>query len=182
MLQTEYRQVEKDSKYFLDFSFLKDAATSMKSHFFATANKKTNFLNFEESELFLSLQQSSHNAYLKAYNIESPIITNRSILESTLKLAAYSEDASFDTNISIYEDLSKKGNDKFEYIYPSYNLEKLYPLGSNTNSNFTINSSGHIKNYNSNIYEKILINEKNIDIIILFKTWIYSILNIYLKM
>ena len=163
MLQTEYRQVEKDSKYFLDFSFLKDAATSMKSHFFATANKKTNFLNFEESELFLSLQQSSHNAYLKAYNIESPIITNRSILESTLKLAAYSEDASFDTNISIYEDLSKKGNDKFEYIYPSYNLEKLYPLGSNTNSNFTINSSGHIKNYNSNIYEKILINDFLID-------------------
>ena len=159
MLQTEYRQVEKDSKFLLDFSFLKDAATSMKSHFFAKANKKINFLNFEESELFLGLQQSSHNAYLKAYDIKSPIITNTNILESTLKIAAYSEDTTFDTNLSIYEDLSKSGSDKFEYVYPSYNLNKLYSLDDKTNSNFTINSTGHIKNYNSNIYEKILIND-----------------------
>ena len=159
MLQTEYRQVEKDSKFLLDFSFLKDAATSMKSHFFAKANKKINFLNFEESELFLGLQQSSHNAYLKAYDIKSPIITNTNILESTLKIVAYSEDTTFDTNLSIYEDLSKSGSDKFEYVYPSYNLNKLYSLDDKTNSNFTINSTGHIKNYNSNIYEKILIND-----------------------
>ena len=163
MLQSEYRQVEKNSKYLLDFSFLRDSASSMKGHFFAKTNKTIDFLNFDESELFLNLQQSSHNTYLKAYDLKSPIIRSANILESSLKLAAYSENTSLDTKISIYEDLSKNDNDKFEYVYPSYNLTKIHSLDGKTNSNFTIISSGYVKNYNTNIYEKILINDFLLD-------------------
>ena len=159
MLQTEYRQVEKDSNHIFDFSFFKDNSSSMKGHLFARSNKKINFLDFEESEISFNTQQSSHDNYLKKYKVESPEISASNILVSELELTAYSEDTSFDTKFTAYEDLGKTNNDRFEYVYPSFNLTKLYNLDNELSSDFKISSSGYIKNYETNIYEKVLIND-----------------------
>ena len=53
----------------------------------------------------------------------------------------------------------EKNNDKFEYIYPSYNLFKRVNNPTGLNGDFSIFSSGFSKNYNTNVYEKVIIND-----------------------
>ena len=63
----------------------------------------------------------------------------------------YNQDSSLNTNFDIYEDLSKQDSDKYEYV-PNFNFSKII------NEYYSINSNGYYKNYNTNITEKILIN------------------------
>jgi len=64
----------------------------------------------------------------------------------------------FETKIEAYENLTKdKSSDKYEYIFPSYKFSKRLP--SKFNGNYEIISSGNYKNYNTNIFEKVLIND-----------------------
>ena len=57
----------------------------------------------------------------------------------------------------MYEDLTKFETDRYEYIYPQYNLYKEFD-NTNTFGNFLFTSDGFQKNYETN-NEKI--NEKN---------------------
>ena len=51
----------------------------------------------------------------------------------------------------------EKKSDKFQYVFPSYKFSKKFP--SNYNGNYEIISRGNYKNYNTNIFEKVLIND-----------------------
>ena len=63
-----------------------------------------------------------------------------------------------ETKIEAYEDLTvDKSSDQYEYIFPSYKFSKRLP--SNFNGNYEIISSGNYKNYDTNIFEKVLIND-----------------------
>ena len=110
LLQSEYRQVNAKSNHILDLSLVteKSADSNSKSHFFSKSTKRLDFTNFDESILNLQIQQTSSDTYLKTYKLKSPIINDNGSLASTLGLSAYREDLSFDTNIYVYEDLSKK--------------------------------------------------------------------------
>ena len=57
----------------------------------------------------------------------------------------------FDANLDVYEDLTKTDSDKFEYI-PNFSFSRII------NNNYTFKSKGYYKNYNTNITEKVLIN------------------------
>ena len=63
----------------------------------------------------------------------------------------YNENLIFDTSLDVYEDLTKTDSDKFEYI-PNFSFSKVM------NNNYTFKSNGYYKNYNTNISEKVLIN------------------------
>ena len=65
---------------------------------------------------------------------------------------------SLNTSIEVYEDKSKRDNDKYEFIYPNYNLIKDFNDIDN-NGKFSLNSYGFIKKYDTNVEEKILIND-----------------------
>ena len=63
-----------------------------------------------------------------------------------------------EAKVEAYEKLTvDRSSDKYEYIFPSYKFSKRLP--SNFNGNYEIISSGNIKNYDTNIYEKVLIND-----------------------
>ena len=75
-LQTEYRQVNKNSEHILDFSLNKkrnifslDSGSSTKTHFFSNSLYDLKMTRFEESNLEINLQHSSNDTYLKKYNI-----------------------------------------------------------------------------------------------------------------
>ena len=78
-------------------------------------------------------------------------IKNTSILSSSIGIAHNNNLQSRDTNINVYEDLSKNDSDKYEYV-PNFYFSKIL------NDNLVFNSEGYYKNYNTNITEKILIN------------------------
>ena len=151
LIQSELRQKNKNSNHEIDFSHYISSGENSKNHFFYNFNKDYENENFDEIELNIKLEQVSDETYLKAYKIESPIIDNTSNLTNSLELNLYDEDVSFSSNLDIYEDLSKLDNDKYEYV-PNFSFSKVL------NENKMFSSKGYYKNYNTNITEKVLIN------------------------
>ncbi len=158
LAQTEYRQVGKNFNHDLDIGLLSDNSSN-KSHFFSKTKRNLNLNIFEESDVTIDLQQVSNDSYLKSYKPSSPLINNDNILTSTINFNGFSDDLSFNSELTVYENLSKENNDRYEHILPSYNLSKnLYNL-TNLKGNFEFNSSGIVKNYDTNILEKVNIND-----------------------
>ena len=89
---------------------------------------------------------------MKAYKVESPIINNPSNLINSIKLNLFNENQTINTNLTVYEDLNKKNNDRYEYV-PNFSFSKII------NNNYSFRSNGYYKNYNTNITEKVLIND-----------------------
>ena len=56
------------------------------------------------------------------------------------------------TNLNVYEDLNKSNNDRYEYV-PNFSFSKVI------DDNYSFRSKGYYKNYNTNITEKVLIND-----------------------
>ena len=157
LFQNEYRQVNKNSKHVVDFS-LKEKNSNSKTHFFSNSLTKLNMDIFDVSEVELNLETTSDEDYLKTHNIKSEINNNQSLLKSFLVFRGNSRDMDLETKIEAYEDLTvDKSSDKYEFIFPSYKFSKRLP--SNFNGNYEIISSGNYKNYDTNIFEKVLIND-----------------------
>ncbi len=157
LFQNEYRQVNKNSKHVADFS-LKEKDSTSKTHFFSNSIAKLNMDIFDISEVEMNLEATSHDNYLKTHNIKSVINDNQSLLNSFLVFRGSNRDMNLETKIEAYEDLTKdKSSDKYEYIFPSYEFSKR--LKSNYNGNYEIISKGNYKNYNTNVFEKVLIND-----------------------
>jgi len=161
LLQSEYRQINSNSSFSLDSSLFSGAKKSSKSHLFLNGYRELDFSYFEESELNIKLEQVTNDTYLKTYNIKSPIITNSSLLESSVKLGANKRNLDFDLEFKVYEDLSvEKKSDRFEYILPNYNLLKEFDESDLLSGGvFSLNSNGSLKSYNTNVSEKVVIND-----------------------
>ena len=157
--QAEYRSVGADSKFNIDASMLSQKNSTSKSHIFLETSKRLNFDEFSDSNLSLNLQKTSNETYIKTYKIDSILINNPTFLTSSLDFNVYKEGFSFDASSIVYEDLNKTNNDKYEFIYPSFNINKEIGNNSSLAGNFNINSSGFMKHYDTNTFEKVLIND-----------------------
>ncbi len=157
LFQNEYRQVNKNSKHIADFS-LKEKNSTTKTHFFSNSLAKLNMDTFDVSEIELNLEATSDDKYLKTHNIKSDVNNNQSLLKSFLIFRGSSRDIDLETKFEAYEDLTKtKSSDKYEYIFPSYKFSKRFP--SSYNGTYELISKGNYKNYNTNVFEKVLIND-----------------------
>ena len=161
LAQTEYRQAGKNSFHEMDFSILADNDTSNRSHFFSKTTKKFDKSDglFEESDISIDIQQVSNDSYLKSYKLRSPLIKNNNLLTSSVEFNGFSDDLLFNTEVTVFENLTKENNDRYEYILPSFNLSKQFSNNENLNGNLSFNSSGSIKNYDTNVQEKLNIND-----------------------
>ena len=80
-------------------------------------------------------------------------------MENSIKLDLISEDLDIKTDIIIYENLNvSKNSDKYQYIFPKINLTKKLNNPTKLNGNFSYNSNNFIQNYQTNIWEKVNIN------------------------
>ena len=159
LLQTEHRQVTKNSKSIADFSFFVEKDKSSKNHFFYNLEKNLNFDYFDETNLNVRIEKTSNDTYLRLNNLKSKIIKSSTVLENSLNLDMYSEDFSIDANVKIFEDLDKDKSDRYEFILPQINFTKKIENKTNLNGDFTLYSNNLIKNYQTNIFEKININD-----------------------
>ena len=158
LAQTEYREVNATFKNTIETSFISGNKVDGKNHFFSKSIKKINFAKFEESELSLQLQQSSDD-YLKPYKIKSSLTDNKNTMSSFMEINAYRQDLSINTSFQVYEDLSKIDSDRYEFIYPRFDINKNFNTNERMNGDFNLNASGHIKNYNTNVFETAIIND-----------------------
>ena len=159
LLQSEVRSVGKQSSDIFDFSFSKDRKNGTKNHFFSKNKTMLNFNYFDEAELNYQVQHVSSDTYLKTYKLNSPIIDNENTLTSSIDLKTYNENLSFDASFIAYENLSKNPSDRYEFLYPTYLLTKEFDQDSNSNGQLIFKSSGFIKNYDTNVFEKANIND-----------------------
>ena len=153
LLQTEYRQANRDSDAIIDVSFNKDDDKS-RSHIFANLAGKTSKNNYE-----INLQKVYSDKYLKLHEIKSSLLEDKTTLNSFLKLQNNSENYHLDASVEVFEDLSKRNNDRFEYIYPNYNFSKNLENFNVYNGTLNFASSGFQKNYDTNVYEARVIND-----------------------
>ena len=151
-LQTEYRQKFKNSDLITDFSYNKKDHSN--SHFFTTFKG-----NFEDSFYEMKLETVSNKNYLKKYQIQSPLINNDSLLNSSFLYEKYSNDYNLTSSVNIIEDLSKTNSDKYEFIIPSYTFTKDIEINNNLFNSLKISSSGNYRKYNTNVDEGDVINQ-----------------------
>ena len=166
----EYRQAFRDSNLSFDFGYTqgyKNSSNSKKlgdkSHFFSSFIKKFQHDNAKESNLKINLQEVSDKKYLKLYRIKSNLVENfeTSTLENYINYNYFDDeqDLFFDLRASIYTNLNDTYNDKYEYILPEINVNKN--LYSDKFGSGSFNTNIKIHNYDTNKYEKFLVNDLN---------------------
>ncbi len=160
LVQTEYRQVNAKSSHFSDFSIFQHKDGNSKSHLFYKYDKNFDLGNFNDGNLFFNLEKTSNDTYLQANKFRSPLITNYNFLENYMNFSLFSDDLSIDTSLIVYEDLTKeKNSDKYEYVLPKLNLVKNIDNIPNLDGNFLFKSESLVRNYQTNILEKINVND-----------------------
>ena len=160
LIQSEFRQKEKNTSHITDFS-LKKLEKSSKSHFF-TNTKKTLSNDFEFSEIEINLENTSNDTYLKKSNIKTKTRDNysQSLLNSYIKFNATGDDYKIFSEMSVFEDLSKtKSSDKYQYIFPNFSISKLLKTKKNINGKLNFKTSGSNRKKETNVEERYLIND-----------------------
>ena len=161
--QGEYRKVTKNTDHIFDASVKNDnpfisKKNTTQTHFFSKSTIETNFDLFDYSKIELQFQNVSNDKYLKTHNIQSPIITSNSTLVSKVEFEGSKDDLEFFIDAEMYKDLTKKNeSDKYEFIFPNFNLSKV--LDTRLNGSMEIESTGYNKLFETNISEKVIINK-----------------------
>ena len=165
LLQSEYRQVNKNNKHIVDASLYTKSRFGLgtnesKGHFFLNSNYSIDLENFEETSLEINLQQASKKKFLKNYSITSPLVENNTTLNSYFNFSANREDLSIKSSVEIFENLNtESSHDRFEFIYPRIEISKDLGLFEGFDGDVIFNSNFYQKKYNTNIYEGALIND-----------------------
>ena len=155
LIQNEYRMVGKNSKIKSDISAFSAKGKNFEGHFFYNLNRDLILDNFTKSTLNLKIESASNDTYLKANNITSPLITTNDLLEKSLKLNMDSEDMNVETNLIVYKNLNKQGNDQYEYILPKINISKKINNFTKLNGDLSFNTKNFIHKRETNIFERV---------------------------
>ena len=155
LLQNEYREATKDGNIISDISLFFDKNESIGGHLFYNFNKNLELNNFDSSNLNLNFEQVSNDTYLKANKLESPIINDYDLLETSVKLNLSSENLDIKSKFLVYEKLNTSGNDKYEYILPQIDLTKNLSNKTKLNGDFKFQSNNYIHNYETDINDRI---------------------------
>ena len=158
LLQNEYREATKDGNIISDISLFFDKNESIGGHLFYNFNKNLELNNFDSSNLNLNFEQVSNDTYLKANALESPIINDYDLLETSVKLNLSSENLDIKSKFLVYEKLNTSGNDKYEYVLPQIDLTKNLTNKTKLNGDFKFQSNNYIHNYETDINDRININ------------------------
>ena len=164
LLQSEFRKVTKNTSHILDFSLNKEKSNKhngRKTHFFSNSTFNFDLLNFDESSIDLKLEKVSNDNYTNLYSLEStsPIIKDTNVLESIVEFSGSKNDLDFDLSFESYETMNKTNSDRYEFVYPNFNLVKNIYFDDNFFENLNINSSGNQKKHKTNVYEGVQIND-----------------------
>ncbi len=157
ILQSEYRQAFENSNFIADVSYNNDGKNT-NSHFFAKNSgvfKNGNTYDFQ-------YQSVTNDEYLKLHNLSnsSDIISNESELKSKFYIENQIDDNTIFTNeFIVYENLSVKDSDRFQYVLPSFDFKKKIETENSYKGNFYVNTYGYQQKYNTNNYQAAITND-----------------------
>ena len=167
LLLAEYRQAFKNSFLHIDAGHTegykkvtKKKTDGARNHLFVKYTSGI-FKNDEQRGFFeLNLQQVSNETYFKVYDIETDLVNKENnIVENSIKFDyLFKDDSSINTSIASFEDLSKLGHKKFEYLLPSlvYNKNLISDLNFGS---LDLNTNLEVKNYDVNKQTEFFVND-----------------------
>ena len=158
LLQTEYRQENKESSHISDFSIFNQKGDT-KSHLYYKYNRFIEFANFDEGNIKLKIEKTSNDTYLRKSKLSSPLFRSFNVLENTFGINLSTDKVSLDSEFKVYENLDEeKTSDRYEFILPKFDITKKIDNFTNLAGNFLFKSNNLIRSYDTNILEKININ------------------------
>ena len=167
LILAEYRQDFKNSFLILDTSYTqgfkkKDNKKSDggRNHFFSKFNLNFFDDNEKSSDLEINLQKVNNDTYFKVHDINTELVQkDQNILANTLSYTYQNKDFFLGITPSFYEDTTKFGNLRNEYLLPLsieknlFTSEKLGFLDLTSNLN--------LRNYETNKQANFFINDLN---------------------
>ena len=170
MLNTEYRQENKDSSLITDFGITKGFKSSLQNkenslfHFFANYKKKLNLEEFLKSDLEVSVEKVNNDSYLRVFEnslSDTPLLPdNKSIIESSVDIVLDHENYNLKTGLNAYENLALGNSDRYSFVLPYYNLDRIF-TADNIDGTFNFNSNGNNSLQNTNNLKSVVINNLN---------------------
>ncbi len=172
-IQSEYREARKYSESVADFSITKgyknlvDNTKDTRTHFFSKTEIDLNLADFkgedDESKLDIQIQRTSNDTYFKVFELESPLIApgGMSTLLTSLELNLKKDDKSLMASAKMYETLSGKTSDRYQYVFPNYNYSEKIDLDKDINGELNFISSGYHNLYDTNVADTVIINDIN---------------------
>jgi len=157
ILQSEYRQAFLKSNLISDFSINNDGKNT-NTHMFAELSGNLS----PKTEFSFVFQDVTNDQYLKLHNLKNstPLIEDENVLKDEFKTTKIIDnETKLETNFTVYESLGVNDNDRFQYILPNFTYTKELDAPDDYKGNFRFISSGFQKNYETNKYESILIND-----------------------
>ncbi len=191
MFQNEFRKVNEKTSLIADIGFVngyKSSSTNEKkniSHIFANYDVDLDFKNHTHSKLSLSVERVTNDTYLKVFNSQITNVTNKivkpennNVLNNSIKVFLNNENYNFEGGLETYEDLQTTDNEKYQYVFPYYNYDKIlnedYFNGSISFSSNGSNNLTKTNNLKSNIINDIayigrdMVTEKGFKIILIY--------------
>ena len=159
MFENEYRQVNKNSNFLLNFGYVDGYKSSLSNkknsifHIFSKLDLNLNLDNFISSNFLVSLERITNDTFLKVFdqNIQESDLKpdNSNTLVNQVDLSLSHENYNFNTGITVFENLQKNSSDRYQYIFPYYNFEKeLSENFLNSTLNFISTGSNNLNNTN----------------------------------
>ena len=159
LIQSEFRQVNKNSYHVVDVSQFYETEVKSKNHLFYNYQKNFETNKFDESKMSFLIQKSSDNTYLKSNKITAELFNDENILTNSVDFDLIKEDMFINFNSAVFEDLNKGNSDKYEYIYPKINFIKNLDVDKRFQGDLVLKSDFLNRQYNTNIKEKHNYNE-----------------------
>ena len=164
----EYRQDFAQSSLIVDTGYTEGykkksntKTPGSRTHFFSRFY--TSFIEEADtsSNLEVNLQHVSNSTYPKINKLQTTLVDYLdNTVKNTVDYGYQKKDLFFNTKVSAFENLSKTGNDRFEFIYPEASLEKNL-LMSDSLGIVDLKSELLIKNYDVDKQIDIVSNEFN---------------------
>ena len=163
----EYRQDFKNSFLIVDAGYTQGykKTTNKKSsggraHFFS--NLSIDLVDEEEknSNIEINLEHVSNDTYLKVYDVNSSLVDkNKSILENTVDFTYQNKDFYFGLTPSAYEDTTKFGNLRHEYLLPLTIEKNIFSNGKY--GVVDLKTDLKVRNYEINKKTEFFVNDFN---------------------
>ncbi len=169
MFQNEFRQKNKNSFFIADFSLVEGYKSTLSktknsiSHLFAKFESDLQMENFNTSDLYVSIQKTSNDTYLKVFDSNlyetnlKPSDQNNLLSEIKLTLN-HKTNYNLTAGMKSFENLTKISSDRYQYILPYYNYDR-YIDTENIDGSLKFTSSGSNDLQNTNNLKTKVIND-----------------------
>ena len=168
LLLDEYRQAFANSFLILAGGYgggykktTEKKTSGARSHIFTRFVKNFNHQENQSSNLELNIQKVSNDTYLKIHDINTSLAEDDiEVLNNSMSYKYEDEDLFFGTSFSAYEDTTKTGNSRYEYILPELIFNKNL-VSNKSYGALDFSSSLKVRNYDVNKQTEIFVNDLN---------------------